>query len=230
MILILTCEHGGNLIPQEYQDLFEGAEKTLASHRGYDLGALDLFTELIPLSDYSYSHEISRLLVELNRSLHHPQLFSAYTKGLSSSKQQQLLEQYYLPYRNAVEKRIAGILKDGREVLHLAVHSFTRELKGEVRATDIGLLYDPSRFGEKRACRELKNQLKIINPNLKTRSNYPYLGKADGFPTYLRKLFPTGYYGIELEVNQKFVSDNNQMAVFIKKDIFLAVKELKESF
>ncbi len=39
---------------------------------------------------------------------------------------------------------------------------------------------------------------------LKIRRNYPYLGKADGFTTYLRRRFlPCDYAGIELEVNQR---------------------------
>jgi hypothetical protein len=40
------------------------------------------------------------------------------------------------------------------------------------------------------------------------RYNYPYLGKMDGFTTYLRKQFISNYIGIELEVNQKYVKEN----------------------
>ena len=36
----LTCEHGGNRIPREYAHLFRGARAVLASHRGWDPGAL----------------------------------------------------------------------------------------------------------------------------------------------------------------------------------------------
>ena len=38
------------------------------------------------------------------------------------------------------------------------------------------------------------------------RRNYPYFGKANGFPTYLRRQFPPdAYVAIELEINQKHV-------------------------
>ena len=40
--LLLTCEHGGNRIPSGYAELFRGAEEVLASHRGWDPGALTL--------------------------------------------------------------------------------------------------------------------------------------------------------------------------------------------
>jgi len=38
--LVLTCEHGGNRVPAAYRALFEGAEALLATHAGYDIGAL----------------------------------------------------------------------------------------------------------------------------------------------------------------------------------------------
>lgn len=37
---VVTAEHGGNVVPPEYAHLFSGAEKTLASHRGWDPGTL----------------------------------------------------------------------------------------------------------------------------------------------------------------------------------------------
>ena len=44
--LLLTCEHGGNRIPPEYRALFRGATAALASHRGWDPGALALARRL----------------------------------------------------------------------------------------------------------------------------------------------------------------------------------------
>ena len=83
MILILSCEHGGNIIPEIYKPWFANAENELNSHRGLDFGALDLFRQLQDLAQYSQFNEISRLLVEVNRSLNHPALFSEFTKNLS---------------------------------------------------------------------------------------------------------------------------------------------------
>lgn len=48
----------------------------------------------------------------------------------------------------------------------------------------------------------------VQNPQLNVRFNYTYLGKPDGFTTYLRKQFDKDYLGVELEVNQKYASDN----------------------
>ena len=38
--LVISCEHGGNLIPEPYHDFFAGHQSLLATHRGFDSGAL----------------------------------------------------------------------------------------------------------------------------------------------------------------------------------------------
>jgi len=223
--LVITCEHGGNLIPKQYKHLFVEGEKALKSHRGYDLGALDLFYELNDLADYSSSNSISRLLIEINRSLGHPALFSKFTNSLSKPEKDKIISEFYRPYRNDVEQHIEKLINDGGVVLHLSIHSFTPELNGEQRNADVGLLYDPSRDTEKMFCKNLKSELKNTSSDLKIRYNYPYLGTADGFTTYLRKKFQHNYSGIEIEVNQKF-SSNNKMKVAVKENFHAALQNL----
>jgi predicted N-formylglutamate amidohydrolase len=223
MKLLLTCEHGGNEIPEEYQKYFKNAGNVLQSHRGYDPGAMDLFYLLRELADFSYYSKTSRLLIELNRSLHHPRFFSEFTKNISSTEKNDIIEGFYLPYRNLVEKWISETLKKGEKVLHISVHSFSPELNGNVRNADIGLLFDPSKTEEKKYCKILKKQLLLTGPQFRVRFNYPYLGKADGFTTYLRKKFPRNYSGIELEINQKY-SVENKIQAALKDRIQLALK------
>ena len=87
-------------------------------------------------------------------------------------------------------------------MLHLSIHSFTPVLHGQTRNADIGLLYDPGRAGERRLAVAWQKALRKRVPSLRVRRNYPYLGKADGFTTHLRRRFPRAYLGLELEVNQ----------------------------
>ena len=228
MKLVLTCEHAFNTIPQEYKHLFEGAEEVLESHRGYDPGAFDLFSLLSELANFSQAQKTARLLVEVNRSVGHQNLFSEFTEELISEEKEKLLKEHYFPYRNSVEKKIAEFIKKGEEVWHLSVHSFTPQLKGETRNADIGLLYDPSRKMEKKISADFKRLLQEEIPALKIRYNYPYLGKADGFTTYLRKKFPKQYAGIELEVNQKF-TENNRFPKGLKSAVLRSVREILEN-
>lgn len=223
--LILTCEHGGNNIPESFHSYFKNGEDALNSHRGYDLGAFDVFQDLKSLSDYSNFSKTSRLLIELNRSLHHTNLFSAFTKMLSKNEKTELINTFYLPYRNAVETQINQYINDNQLVLHISVHSFTPILNNIERNCDIGLLFDSSKKEEKLFCNQFKSDLKKLNSNLNIRYNYPYLGKADGFTTYLRKKFPENYIGIELEINQKF-SGENSMDIHLKKMLYQALKDI----
>ena len=222
MKLVLTCEHGGNEIPTKYLPLFKDAKVALNSHRGLDLGALDLFHHLSKLASFSNIQIISRLLIEANRSLQYPQLFSEFTKNLPSKEKNEIIENYYFPYRNVIENKISRLIEKG-ELLHFSTHSFTPVWMGEPRNADIGLLYDPSRMREKDFCKNLKQQLLLQSPALKIRFNYPYLGIADGFTTYLREKFPENYAGIELEVNQKFAFQN-KMDQGLKASIFKALE------
>ena len=75
MKVIISCEHGGNHIPANLLQIFKKNEAVLETHRGFDLGALDLFQHLKQLAKASFFSEESRLLIELNRSLHHKNLF-----------------------------------------------------------------------------------------------------------------------------------------------------------
>tara|TARA_R110002073_G_scaffold40547_6_gene115385 strand:+ start:45724 stop:46416 length:693 start_codon:yes stop_codon:yes gene_type:complete len=228
MKLLVTCEHGGNDIPAEYKKYFIEKD-ALKTHRGYDLGAINLFNYLAPLSDASFYSTTSRLLVELNRSLFHKQLFSEFTKGISKDEKAEILKQYYIPYRSAVEHKIAAYIAAKQQVFHLSIHSFTPQLNEKKRNCDIGLLYDSTKNPEQQFCKNFKAALLKQNPNLNVRSNYPYLGKADGFTTFLRKLFPTNYLGVEIEINQKFVS-NEVIDIALKQAVYNTIDSLKTQY
>lgn len=216
MILVLSCEHGGNKIPTEFEYLFAGSKSMLKSHCGYDPGTLDLFNYLAPLATFSKSNSTSRLLIECNRSLHHPSLFSEFSKVLDRGTKNDVVNTYYQPYRSAVQTAIDDQMRRQAQVLHISLHSFVPKLDDEIRVNDIGLLYDPKRQEEKLFCRQFKEKLQKADPSLKIRLNYPYLGSADGFTTYLRKQFPDGYLGIELEINQALVV-NHKFPMALKK-------------
>jgi predicted N-formylglutamate amidohydrolase len=206
-LLIVTCEHGGNRIPADYRHLFNGSQHLLRTHRGYDAGALRFARELSETAKAPlFVCTISRLLVDLNRSLGHSRLYSEFTRYASDAQRRELREQYYLPYRNQVETQIAHAVSHQRRVIHLSCHSFTPELDGKIRNADIGLLYDPAHVLESKLCHYWKKQLHANAAALKVRLNYPYTGTSDGFTSYLRRRFSdTFYLGLELEINQKHV-------------------------
>lgn len=207
MPLIITCEHGGADIPAEWGPLFADASDSLNSHRGYDLGAAAVAGSLAErLQAPCHMATVSRLLVDLNRSPGHRQLYSEWTRGLGMAERQRIYSEYYQPYRAAVEQALASALHNHQKVLHLSIHSFTPELNGEVRSAELGLLYDPARQSEKDWSIGLQRRLQQHLPELRVRRNYPYTGVQDGFIPWLRRRFSgQPYLGIELEFNQRLL-------------------------
>jgi predicted N-formylglutamate amidohydrolase len=187
---------------------FRGHERTLRSHRGWDPGALVLARSLArALRAPLHAATISRLVVDLNRSPHHPRLFSGITRRCDGAARDAIIARHYRPYRDAVERAIAATVRDGRAVLHLSIHSFTPWLAGRPRRADIGLLYDPARRREAAFARRLRDALRRRLPGLRVRRNYPYRGTDDGLTTWLRHRYGgAAYAGIELELNQALVA------------------------
>ncbi len=205
--LIITCEHGGNRIPASYRQLFRGRRALLDSHRGYDAGALVMATALAdtfraPL----VASTTSRLLIDLNRSIGHPQLFSEATRSAPAEAREHIVNEHYRPYRAQVEHLVTEAVSRGDRVIHISSHSFTPELNGTVRSADVGLLYHPGRSGEAQMCARWKETIAASAAELRVRRNYPYAGKGDGLTSHLRRRFgQSDYVGIELEINQGIV-------------------------
>jgi len=209
MKLVVSCEHGGNRVPAPYAWLFAGCEQALASHRGWDPGALWLARRLARAFDAPlHATTVTRLLVDTNRSEHHPRLFSSWCAPLSREERDVVLERHYRAHRGALERRLRKLANAGRDsVLHLAVHSFTPRWQGRVRRCDIGLLYDPQRRTERALCQHWQGRLRARSPKLRVRRNFPYRGAADGLTTYLRHQLPARtYLGVELELNQRSIA------------------------
>lgn len=196
--LIVTCEHGGNRVPARFRHLFSA--RFLATHRGYDPGALDFARAFAKArrAPLFYS-TVSRLLIELNRPLGHPHIFH---RKFPARTREALLRRYYFPYWRGIESAIARAIRRGHRVLHLSVHSFTPRFRGVTRSTDVGLLFDPQRPREARFCASWR---KRIQAPVAVRYNDPYAGVHPSVVQSMRERFaPASYVGIQIEVNQKF--------------------------
>ena len=209
--LVLSCEHASRAIPRALEEVFRGVEQILDSHRGWDPDALDVARRLAkafgaPLIAGRYS----RLVVDLNRSPHHPRVLSEWTRQLELDRRRALLA-LHTAHWQAVEATLTHVLREHRQVFHVAVHSFTPVLDGEVRNADVGLLYDPGRPTERDFALRLREAL--VAGGVRVRRNYPYRGVADGLPTALRRRLGRSYVGLELELNQAFVAAQGPLAV-----------------
>ena len=228
---IITCEHGGNRIPAPYRPLFRGQRAALDSHRGYDLGALVMAKALAgALSAPLVASTTSRLLVDLNRSVGHPQLFSSFTRGMQPETKAQIVDSHYRPYRAQVERLVGRAVSHGNRVIHISAHSFTPELDGVVRNADVGLLYDPRRPGEVDFCARWRRSLAADAPELRVRRNYPYTGRADGLTSHLRLRFAAhDYVGIELEINQGIVAATGRRWTALRRALVESLRTMTDN-
>lgn len=218
---MVTCEHGGNRIPAPYRGLFARHQTLLDSHCGFDLGALTMAETLsAAFSAPLLASTVSRLLVDLNRSLGNPRLHFADIRKAPAEVREIILARYYRPYYTQAEQLVGQAIALRGQVIHISSHSFTPKLSGTVRTADIGLLYDPARPGEVELCAHWKTSLKAYAPELNIRRNYPYAGKGDGLTAWFRKRLPPDVYiGIELELNQKNTAGADQQWADLRKVI-----------
>ena len=209
--LILSCEHACNRIPMEYKGLFSGYENVLKTHRGYDIGVLSLAEHFSKMFNVKlFKTDVTRLLVDVNRSLWRRTLFSEITKTLSKKVKDTILNDYYYPHRNEITRYIEHESANGQKLLHIAFHSFTPVLNATERNAEIGFLYNPQRKNEKTISKQWKKNLQVFFPDWRLRYNYPYRGKPDGLTAHFRRMYPDKkYLGIELELNQKFVNSHD---------------------
>lgn len=216
VFVIVTCEHGGNQVPQTHRGLFAGAEDVLAGHRGHDPGSLGVATQMAArLSAPLLACLTTRLLVEPNRSLDHPDLFSSFSRGLPEATRRGLVAEIYAPHRAAVERSVRLAADAGHHVVHVGVHTFTDVLDGVRRGVDVGVLFDPARVPERDLADAWLAAIASARPDLRCAPNEPYLGTDDGLTTTLRGgLDAASYTGLEIEVRQGLVAgDDEQRAM-----------------
>ena len=213
MKLMLTCEHASNRLPATFKKFVP--VDVQQTHRAYDIGALKVFRKLVKFAkpEFSCEGKFSRLFVDLNRTITNKSAFSDYLRDNENAKA--AATAYWKEYRENVEKFVAKNIgaskkgaknngKEGADIVHLGIHSFTPALNGKVRNADIGILYDPKRPQERAYANVIRGEIKRLYPHMKVRFNYPYKGSSDGLTTSLRKKYGPRYVGIEIEINQKF--------------------------
>lgn len=228
---VFTCEHGGKSIPKEFASLFVGKARLLASHRGWDPGALQIARSLArSMQAPLVAGTTSRLLVDLNRSPGNPHIFSGPTAKLPRPQRDAILASYHAPHWNRVTECIKS---HSASTIHIAVHSFASTLNGKVRPFAIGLLYDSKRKSEARFATAWQRALQDRLSRNQVRRNAPYRGDSDGLTTALRKHWTGHFYlGIELELNQDRIATpaaRRALSIILTESLLSAVRQCYSS-
>lgn len=210
--LIISCEHASNLLPARYGNLGL-RRRALESHIAWDRGARAIARYCADRLDCVYHEgQYSRLLIDLNRSPHHPKLIPKVAfgvpvpgnTGLSDEERRARVVNYYQPYRQRLLADLRRLIRTSGACLHFSIHTFAPRAGRTTRRADIGVLYDPARRWERENALALASWLQA--QGLNTRCNYPYRGTNDGFTSFSRRNFSgNDYLGIEIEVNQRLL-------------------------
>ena len=231
-VLILSCEHASSHIPDEWQHLFASSMSALDLNQAFkyfDPYAKELSIYLAEQFNCELIlGEISRLLIDLNKSDELAHCFSPESiEKLSDKDKKTLLERYYYPFRHQFEGLLETHIQNNQQVLHLSIHTFNPIEKGKMHNAAIGLLYDPKRHAEKEVAR-IFHEILIKRTPYKTRLNYPRTGKTDNHTSHIRKhLDESCYLGIELECNALLLKDEDQRAT-LYENLLLSLQSLLE--
>lgn len=156
--LILTCEHAGYEIPEEYCNL--GIDvKMLDTHIARDKGCKEITEKIAEnLGCFAIMGKYSRLLVDLNRRSTEDELIIKESdkviipknKNVDAREYEKRLKFYYYPYYEAIEKQIDYLRANGKKPIIFSIHSYTPQLKGgNYRPWHAGILYHkPTKLSE----------------------------------------------------------------------------------
>lgn len=178
---LITCDHACNTVPPDVNGGTLGLPRAdMERHIAYDVGAYGVSKHLGRLLDGPViASNFSRLVIDPNRGEDDPTLLMKLYDGsiiegnrqADAAERERRMEMCYRPYHGALGRMVAL-----PHSVILAIHSFTRQLRGRPpRPWHIGVLHT----GDERLARPLLDLLEA-EPDLVVGENVPYGGHLPG--------------------------------------------------
>jgi len=236
---LLLSDHGGCLVPDAYQNLGLPAS-VLQRHIGWDIGAAAVTRCLAQaLSATALISRYSRLLIDCNRGLDHPDVIAVMSDGVQipgnqglSQAEKDIREQlYYRPYHDEITRQIKRLTpSDSLMPAVLSIHSFTPVMDDFKRPWEIGVLWDQDDRIAKPLMAALRTECGVV-----VGDNEPYSGREALGGSVERHATEVGRPSVLIEIRQDLISDLQGVYVWSKmlatalKPI-LACRDLYQSF
>jgi predicted N-formylglutamate amidohydrolase len=179
---LVTCDHASNTVPPDLGGTLGLPAEDMRRHIAYDVGALGLARALAASLDSPLIWaDFSRLVIDPNRGEDDPTLLMRLYDGsvipgnrhACAEERGRRLDAYHRPYHRALETLAAS---RGEGVAIVAVHSFTRQLRGRpTRPWHVGILH----AWDARLSDPLIARLEA-EPDLTVGRNEPYPGHLPG--------------------------------------------------
>ncbi len=207
--LLLLCDHAGRAVPKALGDLGI-PDSELSRHIGWDIGALDVATELAALLDAPLvASTYSRLVIDCNRwpggegSI--PEISDGTripaNAGLGATDIDARANACFWPYHNEVERLIASFAARGIKPALFVVHSFTPAMNGVKRPWQLGVLWRT----DERLPLPLLGELRKLDGVL-TGDNEPYSARASYEYTLTAHADAHGLPHCSLEIRQDLIA------------------------
>ena len=179
--LLVICDHASAAIPADLGDLGVAPDMRYA-HIAWDIGAAAV-TRLLArrLACPAVLSGASRLVVDCNRPLGHPQSMPACSAGVPIPGNRHLdeaeiaarAEAWFTPYHRAVEAEVARLRRNGGVPAVISIHSFTPVMEGFERPWHVGVLWNRDPRLAEPALRGLSRRGDLV-----VGDNQPYSGRT----------------------------------------------------
>ncbi|MEM7044094.1 MAG: N-formylglutamate amidohydrolase [Pseudomonadota bacterium] len=206
--LVLTCEHAGRTLPAA----LEGEAPPVADmdrHIAYDVGAEEVARGLADRLDTALALQpYSRLVIDCNRPRHAPDLAPVISDGttipFNDGLADDALDARWRTIHQPFHQSVTDLIDARERPALLAVHSFTRQMRGQPpRSMAIGLIARQ----DKTFARTLREALLTIEPDLEVVFDAPYQIEDDSDYTIPTHGEPRSLPHLLLEIRNDLIAD-----------------------
>ncbi len=217
---LLTADHAGRAIPRRLGDLGV-AENERRRHIAWDIG-IAAVTEILSqaLDATAVLQVYSRLVIDCNRQ---PDWDSSIptisevtaipgNQVIAAAEREARRREIFTPYHRQIGELLDRRVSAGRGAILVAMHSFTPVFKGEARAVEIGILYNP----DERDTRLPHIMLDLLRAegDLAVGDNAPYAITAASDYTVPIHGAGRGLPHVEIEIRQDLIGDAEGQAAW----------------
>ena len=207
--LVLICDHAGRSVPGTLNGLGVDVEH-MERHIAYDIGAAAVTRRMSELLDApALLHNYSRLVIDCNRPLGHPESISEISDRTTIPANVNIREHdalkrvdtLFWPYHQAISNVVGHRWRvEGCPPVLFSVHSFTPSFGDEHRPWDAGVLYNR----DPRLAHPMMEALR--EQGLHIGDNQPYSGLEAAYSIDVHGTSPGLANGV-IEIRQDQISD-----------------------
>lgn len=208
--VLLIADHASNYIPAQYNNLGL-TDDQLSRHIAYDIGTWSFTHKLAKkLNVPAVLSKFSRLLIDPNRGEADPTLVMRIADGeivqgnrdIDLLQKNQRIESFYRPYDAAIGDMIDEFKDYDVSPSLFSIHSFTPTWRGNLRPTEVGMLWHEAKDFTMRVVDALKADTHYV-----VHDNQPYKGGLVG-DTMDRHGLAKGLEHSLLELRQDYMSSD----------------------